>query len=158
MCDYLKSASARGHPSVSSRAVLAVVETEDIVVHVEVLRVGRSRHEQEHLAELERVGLALNLKRKKRNEQQPQRLDVSSSSLRLQLQLSASPSRPDAFPLLLTLRSPVTKTRIPAADSAQSTDLTACWMDLNGSPTNFWTIAWGPRKASPSNVSREAGC
>jgi len=35
-------------------------------VHVEVLRVGRSRHEQEHLAELERVGLALHLNAKEK--------------------------------------------------------------------------------------------
>ena len=46
--------------------LLAVVETEHIVVHIKVLRVGRSRHEQEHLAELERVGLALHLNAKEK--------------------------------------------------------------------------------------------
>jgi len=40
---------------------LSVVETEDIVVHVEVLRVGLSRQEEEHLSELQRILLALNL-------------------------------------------------------------------------------------------------
>ena len=56
------SISTRRQPTATPlSAVLAVVETEDIVVHVEVLRVGRSRHEKEHLAELERVGLTLNL-------------------------------------------------------------------------------------------------
>ena len=92
MCDYLKSASARGHPSVSSRAVLAVVETEDIVVHVEVLRVGRSRHEQEHLTELERVGLTLHL-----NANREKSSNVSLSVwLRLQLRLFAFATRCNA--------------------------------------------------------------
>lgn len=49
-------------PSPVPCAILAVVQAEHVVVHVEVLRVGSSRHQQEHLAELERVGLALHLK------------------------------------------------------------------------------------------------
>lgn len=49
---------------------LSVVETEDIVVHVEVLRVGLSRQEEEHLSELERILLALNLQGSKTAQSQ----------------------------------------------------------------------------------------
>jgi hypothetical protein len=48
-------------PSAGPIDSLTVVETEDIVVYVEVLRVRCSRHQEKHLTKLERIHLTLHL-------------------------------------------------------------------------------------------------